>query len=121
MWVTFALVSVCMLLNAAAQLLLKGGMNTIGHFSFSTGNLLPVAFKIISCPFIFIGLVCYVASFSLWLLVLSRMDVSIAYPLTSIAFILTAIAAAFFFGETLTLAHLIGIVVILFGVFLLFR
>lgn len=119
--VTIALVITCMILNTAAQLLMKATMNAVGHFSFTVSNIMPIGLKMISCPFLFLGMICYVASFSLWFLVLSRMDVAIAYPLTSIAFIMTAIAAAFFFGEPLTLVRLTGILVIIAGVFLLFR
>lgn len=119
--ITIFLVIACMVLNTAAQLLMKATMNSVGHFSFSAANIVPVAFKMMTTPFLFLSLVCYVASFSMWFLVLSRMDVAIAYPLTSIAFIMTAIAAAFFFGEQLTLIRLAGIVVIIIGVYLLFR
>ena len=121
MYVTVLLVLVCMLLNTAAQLLLKETMNTIGGFAFAFHNIIPIGMKIIFSPYFLGGLLAYVFSMILWLLVLSRLDVTVAYPLTSIAFIFTAIAGAWFFNEPITMVRLTGIVVIIGGIYLLTR
>jgi len=117
--IAIPLVLICMVLNTVAQLLLKQTMNTIGAFSFNVKDLVPVAFKLMINPYLIMGLVCYVLSMVLWLGVLSRMEVSIAYPLTSIAFILTAIGAAIFFGEHVSMIRIAGIVVIITGIYLI--
>ena len=59
---SFALVLFGVLLNAAAQLLLKAGTNAIGHFEFSGANVLPIGWKIATQPYIVGGLSCYVVS-----------------------------------------------------------
>jgi len=107
------------LLNTAAQLILKMGMDKIGEFSFSAASIIPIGMKIILSPFVVAGVIVYVMSLTLWLLVLSRAPVSIAYPMSSIAYILNAIGAYYLFGEHLGTVQIIGIFIIIFGVYLL--
>ncbi len=115
------LIMVGVLLNAAAQLLLKAGMNRIGHFEFSAANLVPIGWKVATNPPIVAGLTCYVFSVVVWLLALSRVDVSYAYPMLSAGYIVNAIAAWYLFGEVLSPMKLAGIFVIILGVFLISR
>ncbi len=109
------------LLNAAAQILLKEGMNRIGHFAFAWHNAWPITLQVAVSPFILIGLCCYVISVMVWLLVLSRVPVSFAYPLLSIGYIVTAVAGVILLNETLTLTRVLGIIVIIAGVYLVTR
>ena len=118
---TIFLVLFCMLLNTVAQVFLKAAMNHIGKFSFTVSNIMPVGIKVATNPFIIGGLICYVLSVVVWLMVLSRNEVSMAYPLTSIAFILTALVAYFFLGEQLSIVRVGGIFVIILGIYLLTR
>ena len=119
--ITIPLILFCMVVNTIAQILLKEAMNHIGAFSFTWNNLLPIGMKIVMSPYIIGGIFCYVLSVVVWLLVLSRMDVSVAYPLTSIGFILTAVAAYFLMGEPISMVRFAGIVVIIGGIFLITR
>ncbi|MCE2990913.1 MAG: SMR family transporter [Burkholderiales bacterium] len=116
--VSFALVLTGVLLNAAAQLLLKAGTNRIGHFEFSTTNLIPVGMQVATQPHIIAGLSCYVVSVVVWIMALSRVPVSVAYPLLSIGYIVNAFAAWYLFGESITAQKLIGIGFICIGVYL---
>ncbi len=109
------------LLNALAQLTLKQGMRSIGHFSFSIENLLKMAFTIAFNPFVLAGLTCYVISVVIWLLVLSRVEVSYAYPLLSIGYVVTAMAGWLLFNEAMDLTRWSGIAVICCGVWLITR
>ena len=109
------------LLNAAAQLLLKAGTNAVGHFEFSAQNIVPVGMKLAFEPHIVGGVACYVVSLVVWILGLSRVEVSIAYPMLSIGYVLNAVAAWYLFGESLTAQKLVGIAFIVLGVFLVAR
>jgi multidrug transporter EmrE-like cation transporter len=109
------------LLNACAQLLLKAGVNAVGHFEFSARNIVPVGFKIATQWPIIGGLTCYVFSVVVWILGLSRVDVSVAYPLLSLGYVVNAFAAWYLFGEILSVQRLVGIGVILIGVAVLAR
>lgn len=109
------------LLNAFAQVLLKKGMMSIGHFEFSAANLAPITLKATTNPFVVGGLLCYVLSVILWMLVLSRVEVSFAYPFLSIGYIVTAVIGYYYFGELVTVERIIGILLICSGVIFIAR
>ena len=119
--VSFALILTGVLLNAAAQLLLKAGTNAIGHFEFHLDNVLPVGMKLAFEPHILGGLSCYVVSVVVWIMALSRVPVSVAYPMLSIGYIVNAVIAHFWFGEALASQKLFGIGFIIIGVWLVAR
>ncbi|EKD71642.1 MAG: hypothetical protein ACD_46C00139G0010 [uncultured bacterium] len=114
----FVLILLGVLLNAAAQLMLKAGMTQIGHFEFSLTNAIPIGMKVMANPPIITGLFMYVISVGVWLLVLSRVQVSFAYPMLSIGYIVNALAAYYIFGEPLTSVRMLGIFIIIAGVYL---
>ena len=118
---SFALVLLGVLLNAAAQLLLKAGTNAIGHFEFSGANLVPVGWQVATQPYIIGGLCCYVVSLVIWILALSRVEVSIAYPMLSIGYVVNAAAAYFLFGEAVSGQRIVGIGIIVLGVYVVAR
>ena len=119
--VSFSLVMLGVLLNAAAQLLLKAGTNAVGHFEFSGANVLPIGMKFAVEPHILGGLTCYVVSVVVWIMALSRVEVSIAYPMLSVGYVLNAVAAWYLFGEQVTMERLVGIGIIVLGVFVVAR
>lgn len=114
----FGLILLGVMLNAGAQLLLKAGMTQIGHFEFSYANLFPIGIKVMGNLPIVTGLSMYVVSVGVWLLVLSRVQVSFAYPMLSIGYIVNAVAAYYLFGEPLTSMRVLGIFIIIVGVYL---
>ena len=109
------------LLNACAQLFLKAGVNATGPISFSVNALLPTVLRLANQWPIWGGLLCYAVSLIIWIVALSRVDVSIAYPLLSLGYIVNAFAAWYLFGEALTPQKLIAIGIIFLGVYLLAR
>ena len=119
--ISFSLLMLGVLLNASAQLLLKAGTNAVGHFEFSAANILPVGMKLALQPHILGGMACYVVSLVVWIMGLSRVPVSVAYPMLSIGYVLNALAAWYLFGESLTAQKLIGIGFIIGGVILVTR
>ncbi len=118
---TFSFLMAGVLLNAAAQLLLKAGTNRVGAFAFTLDNLLPIGTKLAMSPPILAGLGCYVVSVAVWILGLSRVPVSVAYPMLSVGYIVNAVAAWLLFGESLAAQKLVGIGFIVVGVFLVAR
>jgi len=114
--ITLTLVLICIILNVAAQLALKQG----AFLDIAAVNWHSL-FKLFTSSWIIIGGIIYVASVLVWLLVLNRTEVSKAYPLISIGYIINAVAAYYFLGEHVTLLRMAGIVVILLGVFMVAR
>jgi multidrug transporter EmrE-like cation transporter len=119
--VSLSLVLTGVLLNAAAQLLLKAGTNTIGPFAFHWENALPIGGRLIANPAILGGMACYAISLAVWIMALSRVPVSVAYPMLSIGYLINAIAAWAWFGESLGAQKLLGIGFIMLGVWLIAR
>ncbi|MBK6981117.1 MAG: EamA family transporter [Betaproteobacteria bacterium] len=119
--VALALVLAGVLLNAAAQLLLKAGTNRIGEFAFTLDNVVPVGLKVAASPFVLGGMACYAVSLVVWILALSRVPVSVAYPMLSIGYVVNAVAAWMLFGESLAAQKLVGIGFIVVGVWLVAR
>ena len=119
--ISFSLVLTGVLLNAAAQLMLKAGTNAIGAFEFTAANVVPVGWKIATQPYVVSGIACYVVSVVVWILALSRTEVSIAYPMLSIGYVVNAAAAWYLFGEAVTPMRLAGIGIVVLGVFIIAR
>ena len=118
---TFSFILTGILLNAVAQLLLKAGTRAVGAITLSADTLLPTALKVASQWPIIGGLACYVISVAVWIVGLSRVDVSVAYPMLSLGYVVNAVAAWYLFGEMLSMQRLIGIGIILVGVYVLAR
>lgn len=114
----FGLVLSGVLLNAFAQLLLKAGARDVGHFEFSVANVMPIGWKLATNLPIIGGLICYAVSVVIWILALSRVEVSIAYPMLSIGYVVNAALAYWLFGEAVTPMRVAGIAVIILGVFI---
>ncbi|MCU1065504.1 SMR family transporter [Stenotrophomonas maltophilia] len=109
-------------LNAAAQLLLRQGMP--GMVLVTGQGLMPMAasgIRIAFNPWVFSGLSCFAASLLLWMYVLSKVQVSFAYPFNSIGYVIVVAAAYFFFREPLSAMKLAGVGLICLGVLLVTR
>ena len=119
--IEFALILSGVLLNAAAQLFLKAGATAVGRFDYSMANAIPIGWKLATQPPIVAGLFCYAISVVVWILALSRVPVSVAYPMLSIGYVVNALAAWWLFGEALTAAKFGGIGFIIVGVVLVSR
>lgn len=115
--VTLAMVLIAVVLNTAAQFVLKAGAHRLAQLTDTgwTQMLMGAAFS----PHILGGLALYVASFGLWVGVLAKLDVSLAYPLLSLGYVLAAVAAYFWLGEPFTANKAIGIALIVAGVYFL--
>lgn len=111
-----ALVSI--MLGAVAQYLLKLGMTGI---DLQQGVCLPLLRQMVTSLPLWGGLICYALSLILWLLVLSRMELSRAYPLVSLGYIVTLFIGYVLLHEPLTPTKIIGVTIIVVGVFILTR
>ena len=107
-------------LNVCGHLFLKAGMNKIG--AISADQLLMSFTKIFTTPFVILGLLSYVSSVAMYMVVLSRVDVSYAYPLMmGLGYVLIVLFSWQIFAEPFSTFKWIGIVLILVGVSLLGR
>jgi multidrug transporter EmrE-like cation transporter len=117
----FVLVITGVLLNAAAQFALKASVRDLGAIALSLSGAVPTTLRLAAEPWLWLGLGCYAVSVVVWILALSRVEVSIAYPMLSIGYVVNALAAWAWLGESMNLTKMAGIGIIILGVFVLAR
>lgn len=115
----YLILAVSIILAVAGQLLMKKGMMTFGTFPIS--QLLYKIVPMFLNPWVFLGFVFFGLSSIFWLVVLSRLELSMVYPMVSVAYVLVAIFSLIFFKENVSLVRWVGIVVIILGVYLISR
>lgn len=113
------LILISVLLNCAAQLFIRKGMLQIGEVGVA--GLVKVLVPMLLNVYLWSAMLCYAVSILLWMAVLSKVEVSFAYPFLSIGYVVAAVVGYYYFGETLSLARITGILVICIGVFLISR
>jgi len=112
----YLILGTCILLGGATQILFKLGMNSIGALD-STERLfsLKIVTMVLSNKYILAGLVLYAVSSVLWLIGLSMLDVSLMYPLLSLAYFVTTVLAFLVLNEPVRTSRWIGVMLIIIG------
>jgi drug/metabolite transporter (DMT)-like permease len=103
-----------MIASSAAQFLLKKGMNQAGDFQ-AASDLLGYLLDMIN-PWVVIGLLLYVSAQIIWILCLTKLDLSLAYPLASIQYIFVFLGAWIFFDEKVSWIRIVGLLLIMTGI-----
>ena len=102
---------------AAAHILLKVGMNEVGEINADSiktpGTLIR---QLLTTPAVLAAIPIYAISNIGWLIVLSRLNLSVAYPFLATLYIFIPVLSMVFLSESLTLQHWVGILVIGMGV-----
>lgn len=115
---TYVLILFSVCLSAFSQVILRYGMTRpeVAE-ALAAGSSLPATVVAIGrSPYIIGGLACYGFGAIVWLLVLSRIPVSHAYPFVSLGIVLTALAGVVALGETISLTACLGILLIISGI-----
>ena len=120
-WTAFSFLMTGVLLNAGAQLLLKAGTNVLGVITLTRENWWDTLWRMGTQGYFVVGVACYMVSLVVWIMGLSRVPVSIAYPMLSLGYVINAVAAHYLFGEAVTLSRWLGIGFIVLGVWLVAR
>lgn len=108
--------------NVTANILLKKGVLAIGGISGQKAKLFSELIKAVFSPFIIIGLMLYGLSFIIWLRVLTFNDLSRAYPIfAAVVFLATSIGSSIFLKETIPFLRIVGMVVMLVGIYIVAR
>jgi drug/metabolite transporter (DMT)-like permease len=105
--------------NAAAQIMLKRGMMALGPLDATADGIFWVAVKVLFNPFVFFGLWVFVISMASHLYVLSKVDLSFAYPFLSLAYVIVTAYAFFVFQEQVGVLRVAGIALICLGTILI--
>ena len=106
---------ICIILNVAGQTSIKYGTNMAGELSLGFSKLGSFFITVFKQPFILIGFILYGISAFFWIGALSRTELSFAYPLLSIGYVLILLVSWRFFGETINIYRILGVVLIAAG------
>jgi drug/metabolite transporter (DMT)-like permease len=107
------------LMSAIAQYLLKTGVTQIDYDKNNGKNILQTVKFLIFDKYIILGFSLYVIGAVLWLYVLSKFELSKAYPFASLAYFFTLIIGFLLLGESITLIKLLALLFIFIGVALM--
>lgn len=113
---SLSLILISVSFTVVAQLLLKLGMSTDAAKTSLNDGALAAFIYISTNAYILCGMIAYGMSMLLWLGVLSRVDVSRAYPFVGLGIIGTMILAYYFFSEPLTVPKIVGTILIVTGI-----
>ncbi len=103
--------------GAVGQLTLKAAMNSLGQLQLSVDTLL----RMMTSPLLLVGVAIFGISTLLWLLALTKADLSFAYPFLSLTYIAVLIGGAVLFHDRVTFARVLGFAVIVTGVWIVAR
>lgn len=107
-------------ITAAGQLLFKVGAQIVSKIIQPTQNIIQKAFTVIFEPHIFIAIILYMFGLFLWIYLIARTQLTIAYPINvALSILFTSIIAIFIFQESFTIYKVFGILLIIAGIFFL--
>ncbi len=113
------LFSICF--NVLGQLLIKKGIVGFGRVELHLSNMIRTALQVFTVPMVSLGIIAYFVSAFFWIIALSKLELSYAYPLLSIGYVLVLFLSYFLFRESLNLHRLIGTVLIVAGIYFISR
>ena len=114
-------IMVSVLAGAVGQVLLKKGMGSLGPLTLTMRDLGSTLWRIGTNPYVILGLIIYVSGTVFWLVALSRVELSYAYPFASLSYVLMLAASWLLFRENISTMRLLGTLVVGVGVFLISR
>ncbi|MCK4396367.1 EamA family transporter [candidate division WOR-3 bacterium] len=107
---------ICILINVAGQSSIKYGASAAGKLSLDFNQLGPFFVAVFKQPFILLGFILYGIGAFFWIGALSRIELSFAYPMLSVSYVLILLISWKFFGEAISLYRIFGIILIAAGV-----
>lgn len=122
MLVNYILLAISLMISVVAQTILKSGMREIGVIAdLSPANIFSLILVFASSWQIVLGLFMYIGGLFLWLVLLSRLDLSFLYPIGALQYILIFLFSSIFLGEHITWGRIVGLVFVLLGIYIIQR
>lgn len=118
---TWMLILIATVMGIAGQTMLKHGMNQMGPLSLSGGSVPGIVLQIVRSPFVIGGLLIYGFGTFFWLITLSRIDLSVAYPFVSLNHVLLFFIGWLILKEAVSPLRAAGVAVICVGMILVAR
>ncbi|MHC8324213.1 DMT family transporter [Pseudomonas sp. GB2N2] len=101
--------------ESAGQIATKVGGDQLGQMDFNLTWLMAVAVN----PGVWVAILCYIGAFFVWMLILRRSSLSLAFPLSSLVFVGVLLGSWLGLGEHISVLHWTGVAVIMGGIALL--
>lgn len=117
------IILVTVFMSASAQVLLKIGADEISQKNAGIiyGDTFLSIVSVFLNPFVFIGMVVYILSAGAWIWVLSRVDISLAYPFVGLSFVITSAFGVLIFNESMDYAKVLGTALVMCGCVIIAR
>ncbi len=118
-WQVIILIAILLLLDTSAQIFLKIGVMHLGEFTTrSFADIYQYSVRLAFNPFVLGGVVALFFAFFTWLILISKVDLSFAQPMTSLVFVTIPLCSSWILNENLNWNQLVGIALIVAGVFI---
>ena|SRR5688572_1900545 len=119
---TLVLVLIACVLGGAGHVFLAKGMKTIGDMTEAPSSRLgAMVGRTLSNPWVLCGVFLQALFFAMYLVLISRADVSMVLPLTAIDYIVVVFLAQMLLGESVTSMRWVGVALIVVGTTLVSR
>jgi len=118
---TWMLIMIATVMGIVGQTMLKHGMNQMGPLSLSGSTVPAIVWQIVCSPFVIGGLLIYGFGTFFWLVTLSRIDLTVAYPFVSLNHVLLFLIGWLILRESVTPLRAVGVGVICVGMILIAR
>lgn len=112
----FFLLLIAIVMSTTGELLLKRGVNAVGVLSLAPADIVPTLMETFSNPFVLAGFALIFGGSIFWLAVISRVDLSWAYPMLSLGYVLVVVNSWLFLNEQVTPVRVAGVAIICLGV-----
>lgn len=106
-------------MSSTAHVLLKKGMMTHASNGISSDGVFSLVWVVVTNVWVMGGMFLHVSALVIWLLALSKVDISFAYPFLALGYVLVSAMAWLWLGEELSQMRIIGLAVIVIGIFIL--
>lgn len=114
------LILLLLLLDTFAQIFFKIGVTHLGEFPdnniYDIGNY---CLQMSSNPFVLSGVIALIFAFFTWLMLISKVDLSFAQPMTSLVYVTVPLCSSWLLNEAFSWKQLIGITLIVLGVYII--
>ena len=104
------------LIDTLAQVLMKKGLVQTGIDSVNFGNIAEFVVKNASSSFLWLGIFVFTLNFFVWIVILYKVDLSIAMPVGSFCYVFVPISAMLFLHEYISPIRWAGIICIILGI-----
>lgn len=115
------LVLMSVLLGSVGQIMMKSGSDRLGQLTLSPGTILPDLGRVLRVPEFWMAMLLFGVSSLIWVKVLSKSELTAAYPLGSLSYVVVMLLSAVLLNEALTLNKLLGAAVIVAGIAIMHR